>query len=133
MAYFFKKSMLLRHFLTAPVIWAVLLPLVFLDFITEIYHQIGFRLCRIPLVKRSAYIKIDRHKLKYLNFLQKLGCVYCGYANGLLAYIVEIAARTEKYWCAIKHKPEPGFIEPRHHKNFAEYGNEDEFKKIFRN
>ncbi len=133
MGYLFKKNMTFRHFLTAPIIWAVLVPLVFLDIVAEVYHQLGFRLCGIPLVKRSAYIKIDRHKLKYLNFLQKLGCVYCGYANGLAAYLVEIAARTEKYWCAIRHEPRPGFIEPAHHRDFAEYGNEEEFKSIFRN
>ncbi len=133
MGYIFKKNMTIRHLLAILIMLAGLIPLVFLDIVAEIYHRLGFRLCKMPLVKRSAYIKIDRHKLQYLNFLQKLGCVYCGYANGLLAYLVEIAARTERYWCAIRHKPSPGFIEPAHHRGFAEYGNEDEFRKIFRN
>ncbi len=133
MGYIFKQNMTIRHLLTAPIIWAVLVPLVFLDIVAEIYHQLGFRLCKIPLVKRSTYIKIDRHKLQYLNFLQKLSCAYCGYANELFAYLVKIVVRTERYWCAIRHKSSPGFIEPAHHRNFAEYGNEDEFRKIFRN
>jgi len=29
--------------------------------------------------------------------------MYCSYANGLLAYAVEIAGRTEQHWCPIKH------------------------------
>jgi hypothetical protein len=32
-----------------------------------------------------------------------LNCAYCSYANRLIAYVREIAARTEQYWCAIKH------------------------------
>lgn len=38
-----------------------------------------------------------------LNAIEKLGCIYCSYANGLLAYIAEIAARTEQHFCPIKH------------------------------
>jgi hypothetical protein len=41
--------------------------------------------------------------LAYLNAIEKVGCVYCSYANGLLAYIAEIAARTEQHFCPIKH------------------------------
>lgn len=29
--------------------------------------------------------------------------MYCSYANGLLAYVVEVAGRTEQHWCLIKH------------------------------
>jgi hypothetical protein len=29
--------------------------------------------------------------------------MYCSYGNGLLAYVVEIAGRTEQHWCPIKH------------------------------
>lgn len=45
---------------------------------------------------------IDRHKLAYLR-IEKLNCAYCGYANGVFAYVREIAGRTEAYWCPIKH------------------------------
>ena len=45
----------------------------------------------------------DRHRLGYLNAIEKVHCVYCGYANGLVAYAREIAARTEQYFCPIKH------------------------------
>lgn len=29
--------------------------------------------------------------------------MYCSYCNGLLAYVVEVAARTEQHWCPIRH------------------------------
>jgi hypothetical protein len=38
-----------------------------------------------------------------LNALEKLNCAYCSYANGIVAYTREVAARTEQYWCPIKH------------------------------
>jgi hypothetical protein len=31
-----------------------------------------------------------------------VNCVYCGYFNGLIAYVQEIAARTEQFW--LPHK-----------------------------
>jgi len=46
-------------------------------------------------------------------------------------YTQTIAARTEKYWCGIKHKKDDNFIEPKHHQKFADYGNEKELKKKF--
>jgi hypothetical protein len=46
---------------------------------------------------------LDRHYLKYLNFIERLNCDYCSYFNGLSSYATEIAARTEQYWCPIKH------------------------------
>ena len=36
---------------------------------------------------------IDRNKLRYLNALEGPNCMYCSHANGLLAYVVEIAGR----------------------------------------
>jgi len=105
-------------------------PLVIFDICMEIYHQVCFRLYKIPRVKRSSYVKIDRHKLEYLSTLDKINCAYCGYANGLMQYAVEIAAKTEKYWCAIKHKKANGFVEPVHHKEFADYGDETSYKKM---
>ena len=39
---------------------------------------------------------IDRYALSYLNVIEKLNCVYCEYVNGLIAYVQEIAARTEQ-------------------------------------
>jgi hypothetical protein len=46
---------------------------------------------------------IDRHRLVYLNTIEKLNCTYCGYGNGVIAYTHEVIARTEQYWCPIRH------------------------------
>lgn len=126
-----KKNMLFRHLLNMPFIWILIIPMIILDIFVELYHQVGFRLCSIPLVKRSNYIKMDRQRLKYLSLVDKMGCAYCGYANGLAGYFLEIAARTEKYWCGIKHKKSKDFIEPEHHKDFVEYGDEAAYRKKY--
>ncbi len=122
----------LRHLLSAPFVYAVIFPLILLDMAVELYHQICFRLYKIPLVERSKYIKIDRHKLKYLSFIEKINCAYCGYANGFFHYASVIAAETEKYWCSIKHQKDPNFIPPEHHKDFLKYGDEKSFKEKYK-
>lgn len=93
----------LGFILSAPLIYSLLLPLALLDLFVTVYQQVCFRIYGIGVVKRSDYIVIDRHVLGYLNFIEKLNCVYCGYANGLIGYCREVAARTEQYWCPIKH------------------------------
>lgn len=118
----------LRHLLAIPFILGMSVPLVFFDFFMEIYHRVAFPLYGIATIKRHEYIKIDRHKLSYLNIFDKVWCAYCGYANGLMAYAVEIAACTEQYWCAIKHQPDPNFHEPKHHKNFLPYNDEKAYR-----
>lgn len=119
--------------LVMPVIMSVIIPLVILDFWIEVYHRICFWAYKIPYVKRGSYIKIDRHKLQYLTFPQKIFCMYCSYANGIFTYWTEIGGRTEKHWCGIKHKQSPEFIAPKHHEQyaFAEYGDEDKFKQKY--
>jgi hypothetical protein len=89
--------------LTAPVIYAVIVPLVLLDLFVTIYQRVCFPVYGIPKVNRGDYLIFDRHHLAYLNALEKLNCAYCSYANGLIAYVREIAGRTEQYWCPIKH------------------------------
>jgi len=93
----------IRHILSVPFIYSIIFPLLFLDFAVTLYQHVCFRLYGIPLVKRSKYLVIDRQHLAYLNVVEKLNCMYCGYGNGLVAYIREIIARTEQYWCPIKH------------------------------
>lgn len=88
---------------TAPVIYAMIVPLVLLDLFVSVYQTICFPVYGIPKVRRADYFAFDRHHLAYLNALEKLNCAYCSYANGLIAYVREIAARTEQYWCPIKH------------------------------
>jgi len=111
----------LLNILTAPVIWFCLVPSVFLDITVTIYQIICFPVYKIPKVRRDDYIVIDRYALNYLNAMEKLNCVYCGYVNGLIAYVQEIAARTEQFWCPIKHARKIGSIHSRYNK-FFEYG-----------
>ncbi len=116
------------NILTAPIVWFCLIPAVLLDLVVSVYHAICFRIYGIPLVKRDDYIVIDRHSLQYLNSIEKLNCIYCGYFNGLIAYVQEIAARTEQYWCPIKHARRLNSIHSRYHK-FIEYGDSDYYQK----
>jgi hypothetical protein len=113
----------IRHTISIPFIYSVGISLIFMHICLEIYHQIAFRLYGIERLDSRKYIKIDRHKLSKLSLIQKINCVYCGYANGLLPYATAISAETEKYWCGIKHNVNKNskYIEPEHHKNFIEY------------
>jgi hypothetical protein len=111
----------LFNLVTAPVIWACLLPALLLDLTVTIYHAVCFTVYGIPKVRRRDYIVIDRHALRYLNLIEKINCAYCGYFNGLIAYVQEIAARTEQYWCPIKHARKIAAIHGRYGK-FLEYG-----------
>ena len=89
--------------LTAPVIYAGIVPFLLLDLFVSIFQAVCFPIYGIAKVRRADYLVFDRHHLAYLNALEKLNCAYCSYANGLIAYVREIAARTEQYWCPIKH------------------------------
>jgi len=89
--------------LTAPVIYAGIVPFLLLDLFVSVYQAVCFPIYGIAKVKRADYLVFDRHHLAYLNALEKLNCAYCSYANGIVAFTREIAARTEQYWCPIKH------------------------------
>lgn len=89
--------------LTAPVIYGMIVPLVLTDLCATLYQHVCFPVYRMARVRRSDYVVIDRHRLGYLNAIEKLNCAYCGYANGVIAYVREIASRTEQYFCPIKH------------------------------
>jgi hypothetical protein len=56
--------------------------------------------------------------------------MYCSYVNGLFSYAVEVAWRTEKYWCPIKHAKK---MKSTHdwQKHFADYWDVDWFKECF--
>ncbi|MGZ3319880.1 MAG: hypothetical protein ACXU9C_02755 [Xanthobacteraceae bacterium] len=67
--------------LTAPIIYAVIVPLVLLDLFVTVYQSVCFPVYGIPKVRRREYLIFDRHHLAYLNALEKLNCAYCSYAN----------------------------------------------------
>ncbi|MDE3114055.1 MAG: hypothetical protein KGL26_00510, partial [Pseudomonadota bacterium] len=89
--------------LTAPVIYAMVAPIALLDLWVTVYQHICFRAYGIARVRRGDYVVVDRQHLAYLNGIEVFNCLYCGYANGVIAYAREIAGRTELYWCPIKH------------------------------
>ena len=89
--------------LTAPIIYSLIVPLVMLDVFVSIYQAICFPIYGIPKVRRSDYLVFDRMMLDYLNGIQKINCAFCSYGNGILAFGHEVAARSEQYWCPIKH------------------------------
>ena len=93
----------LTSMLTVPVVYSMLLPLLIVDLGFSLYQQTCFRAYGVPLVMRRRYMVNDRHKLAYLNTIEKVNCTYCGYANGVMAYAREIISRTEQHWCPIRH------------------------------
>jgi len=126
------KYQRLRSIVAGPVIWAMMIPLVFCDICVEIYHRICFPLYGIDYVKRSHYIRIlDRQKLPYLTWYEKLWCAYCGYINGWLHYASVIAGKTESYFCAIAHLETRGYIPSEHEKSFAKYGDEAALRRRY--
>ncbi|MFM0136296.1 hypothetical protein [Caballeronia grimmiae] len=92
-----------RDFLVAPFIYGLILPLALLDICISVYQAICFPIYGIAKARRADYVVMDRWQLGYLNLMERFHCAYCEYANGLVAYATEIAARTEQYWCPIKH------------------------------
>lgn len=110
-----------QNFITGPIIYSLIVPIAFLDLCVTLYQAICFPIYRIAKVRRDHYIAIDRQHLEYLNVIERLHCTYCAYANGLLAYTCEIAARTEQYFCPIKHAHRI-FVSPARYERFLAYG-----------
>jgi len=111
----------LRNVVSAPFIYAMLIPFVFLDVFLFVYQSVCFPLYRIPKVRRSIFIVLDRHQLGYLNVIERTNCMYCGYVDGLLAYARQIVSRTETYWCPIKHARR--VLDPhRRYARFTDFG-----------
>ena len=68
-------------------IYGMIFPFVFGDILTIFFQEVTHLITGTPKIKRSEYIKFSRAKLPKLNILQKIGCIYCDYANGLIAWI----------------------------------------------
>jgi hypothetical protein len=112
--------------LSAPFIYSLILPFALLDAFVTSYQAVCFRVYGIPPVRRQDYFIFDRGHLAYLNAIEKLNCIYCSYANGLIAYVREVASRTEQYWCPIKHARR--LISAHdHYAAFLDYGDADAY------
>lgn len=113
--------------LTAPVIYSLIVPLVIVDLWVSLYQAICFRAYRIERVRRSDFILFDRRHLAYLNRVEALNCMFCSYANGLIGFVREVSSRTEQYWCPIKHALRVN--DPLHrYYQFLEYGDADGYR-----
>lgn len=92
-----------QNLLTGPIIYGMILPLLLMDLLVSFYQWTCFPVYGIKRVRRADYMVFDRSQLDYLNFIEKFHCSYCAYGNGLMSYMAEILARTEEYFCPIKH------------------------------
>lgn len=109
------------NYVTAPVIYSLIIPMLVLDLFVSVYQVLCFPVYKIAKVPRGRYISADRRHLEYLNAIERFHCTFCAYANGLLAYATEIAARTEQYFCPIKHAHRM-FGSHARYKRFLAYG-----------
>lgn len=103
-----------RRLLSLSFIYSMIVPLVALDLWISLYQTVCFPLFGIAAVRRQDHFSMDRARLPYLNVMERMHCAYYSYAHGLLSFAGEIAARTERYWCPIKHGRLPADAHDRH-------------------
>ena len=88
---------------TMPIIYFGIIPIVLLDLFTTIYQAVCFKDYGLKKVRRKDHILLDRHRLPYLNFIERINCDYCAYFNGVIAYAREVGGRTELHFCPIRN------------------------------
>lgn len=115
-----------QNFITMPIIYGMSIPMLFLDLFLAFYQWSCFSVYGIRKVKRGDYLVLDHQHLAYLNFFEKGHCMYCSYAVGLMAYATEIIARTEQYFCPIKHAHKIRNAHSRY-ANFIAYGEAENY------
>ncbi len=113
---------------TAPVIYVGFVPFLLLDLFLLLFQGVCFPIYGIPKVRRSDYVIFDRGALRYLNLLERFNCIYCSYANGLCAFLAEVAARTEQHWCPIKHARRLRAPHSRY-SHFFDYGDAEQYRR----
>jgi hypothetical protein len=115
-----------QNLITGPIIYTMIVPMLVLDVFVSFYQATCFPIYKITKVRRSDYIVMDRQHLDYLNFIEKFHCAYCAYGNGLVAYVAEIVARTEQYFCPIKHARKTLGTHLRY-AHFLDYGEAEDY------
>lgn len=125
-----RSARFVRHAISFPFIWLMVLPAIVLHAGMVLYQAICFRLYGIKRVRLRAYINFDREKLGYLSLFDKINCAYCSYVNGLLAYAGEIGHRTEYYWCGVKHCNQPDNSAFAYQEKFACYGSREDYERV---
>jgi hypothetical protein len=114
--------------LTAPVIYLGWIPFLLLDLFVTVYQAVCFPVYGIPKARRSDFLLFDREGLPYLNLIERFNCFYCAYGNGVAAFAREVAARTEQYWCPIKHARRMASAHDYYPK-FFEYGDAEAYRR----
>lgn len=112
----------------APLVYSLVLPLALLDAWLWAYQHVCFPAYRVAKVPRGRYFSYDRGRLPYLGPVQRADCALCSYAAGVLAYAREVAARSEQFFCPIKHLRAPESPHSRY-AHFADYGDEAAFRR----
>ncbi len=123
----FLRHSPLATLIVAPAVYGLILPLVLLDLSVYVFQLFCFTAWGMERVRRSDHVIVDRHRLAYLNGIEKLNCAYCGYANGVIAYAREAASRSEQYWCPIKHALRVRTPHQRY-RRFVNYGDAEGFR-----
>jgi hypothetical protein len=118
----------LGNLCTLPLIYSLALPFALVDLWVTLYQWICFPIYGIARVRRRSYMVVDRHRLAYLNAIERANCLYCSYANGVIAYVREVAGRTEQYWCPIKHARRLRAPHTRYQR-FVEYGDAEGYRR----
>jgi hypothetical protein len=113
--------------LSAPLVYSGWVAFALLDAFVSLYQAVCFPIYGIPKVGRAEYLVFDRADLPYLNVVEKFNCFYCSYGNGVAAYAREVSARTEQYWCPIKHARRLRDAHPRY-PQFFEHGDAEAFR-----
>lgn len=116
-----------QNLITGPIIYGMVVPLVMLDLCVTFYQYACFPIYGVARVRRADYIVFDRHQLGYLNFIEKFHCTYCAYGAGLMGYMSEILARTEQYFCPIKHAHKILGTHARYNR-FLDYGDAADYE-----
>ena len=116
-----------QNLITGPIIYSMIIPLLVTDVFVSFYQMTCFPIYGIKKVRRADYIIFDRQQLHYLNFIEKFHCTYCAYGSGMISYVSEIIARTEQYFCPIKHARKILGTHKRY-AQFLEYGIADNYQ-----
>lgn len=122
------KDIPLLHLLSSPLVYAMVIPALFLDIMLFFYQKVVFAIYKFKPIRRSDYIVYDRQYLAYLNPIEKINCMYCSYFNGLMQYASAIAGRSELYFCPIKHAKKIAYAHKYYYAFFA-YGDEVDYQE----
>jgi hypothetical protein len=117
--------------LTAPFIYGMVLPLVFIDLCTTVYQSVCFPVYGIPKVLRKKYVHAAPRGMG-TTWLDRFHCGYCTYANSVCAYLRAVLIETEKYWCPIKYALKNGIKSPHPQTGYANDGDIPALQEILK-